>query len=35
MMGGGLFQIAVPPVSHDAGLVLPADVVEQCKAWGV
>ncbi|KAJ7354176.1 multi-copper oxidase [Mycena albidolilacea] len=35
MMGGGLFQIAVPPVSHDAGFVLPADAVEQCKAWGV
>jgi hypothetical protein len=35
MIGGGLFQIAVPPANHDAVLALPADIIEQCKAWVV
>lgn len=33
-MGGGLFQIAVPPAEPDrVQPALPDDIVEQCKLW--
>ncbi|KAJ7884084.1 multicopper oxidase-domain-containing protein [Mycena olivaceomarginata] len=35
MIGGGLFQIAVPPAEAKHGrLTLPDDIVEQCRMWG-
>ncbi|KAJ7252170.1 multi-copper oxidase [Mycena rebaudengoi] len=35
MMGGGLFQVAVPPPADgDAAMIpLPDDIVQQCKMW--
>ncbi|KAF7360862.1 Multicopper oxidase [Mycena sanguinolenta] len=37
MMGGGLFQLAVPPSADRAGMALPLpdDITQQCQKWGV
>jgi len=34
MMGGGLFQIAVPPAERGRA-ALPDDIMEECKMWDV
>ncbi|KAJ7673796.1 multi-copper oxidase [Mycena polygramma] len=33
MMGGGLFQIAVPPAEGEMAPVLPETIEEQCRIW--
>ncbi|KAJ6477817.1 multi-copper oxidase [Mycena vitilis] len=33
MMGGGLFQIAVPPAEGELAPVLPEAIEEQCRTW--